>query len=135
MDIQVVRTHYSLNSIIGLMYINNKFFCYTLEDVERKVKVYGETCIPAGKYQVIMDYSNHFNKIMPHILDVPGFEGTRIHSGSTKADTLGCILVGYTKVVDRIGGPKASADIKLIIQKAIDNKEKVYITIKSVKDR
>ena len=76
----------------------------TLEDVMREVpgepveswKVQDETAIPVGIYKLVLDYSSHFKKILPHLLDVPGFEYIRIHSGNTVSDSAGCPLVGYS---------------------------------------
>jgi len=91
---------------IGKLYINGTYLCDTLEDKDRgltkdmsvseiqKKKVYGETAIPTGKYQVIMSYSNKFKKVLPLVLNVPGYSGIRFHSGNTANDSLGCILVG-----------------------------------------
>jgi hypothetical protein len=79
----------------------NKKLCDTLEDTVRPagVKIQNKTAIPAGEYKVIYDFSNRFQKLMPHVLkldnsDPDGFTGIRIHSGNTSADTDGCILVG-----------------------------------------
>ena len=58
------------------------------------MKVYKETCIPYGKYKVILSMSKRFGKVMPELLDVKGFIGVRMHSGNTIYDTEGCILVG-----------------------------------------
>lgn len=82
---------------------NNPFFCNTLEDVVRVLnkkedKIQGETAIPAGKYQVVMSFSNQFQKVMPLLLNVPYFSGVRIHSGNTDKDTEGCIIVGVNNI-------------------------------------
>ena len=104
MNINVCREDYSSKSTIGKMYIDGVFECFTLEDVVRNgPKVPGATAIPAGSYNVIVDFSNRFQKDMPHILDVPGFEGIRIHSGNTDADTEGCILLGRNRAEDYVG--------------------------------
>jgi uncharacterized protein DUF5675 len=70
--------------------------CFILEDRVRAagVKVQNETAIPAGRYRVIVDWSNRFKKYAFHILNVPNFTGIRIHSGNTDKDTDGCLLVG-----------------------------------------
>ena len=103
MDLLLIRRWFSENSVVGTLYLENLFEAYTLEDVEREVKVHNRTAIPRGKYRVVLDWSNRFQKIMPHILDVSGFEGIRIHSGNTAADTSGCILVGLRREADSLG--------------------------------
>ncbi len=91
---------------IGELYIDGAYFCYTLEDAIRDKKIPKETAIPCGQYEVITNYSVRFKKVMPLILNVPGFTGVRIHAGNTKADTSGCILLGNTRGEDFIGGSR-----------------------------
>ena len=75
--------------------------CWTLEDVIREVpgepveqwKIWGKTAIPAGKYKMVLDFSPHFKRILPHILGVPGFTEIRQHGGNKATDTDGCTLL------------------------------------------
>ena len=109
MRLTLVRRWKKEDYCIGDLYINGKWVCNVLEDKDRgltdsmseeeikKKKIYGETAIPTGKYKVVLDYSPKFKKILPHVLDVKGFEGIRIHSGNDKEDTFGCLLVGYNR--------------------------------------
>lgn len=94
MIIDVKRFEFGDDYTIGKMSIDGVFFCYTLEDKVRDVKVKNKTAIPEGTYNVIIDKSIRFGKDMPHVMNVPGFEGVRIHSGNTSSDTEGCILIG-----------------------------------------
>ena len=73
----------------------------SINDIKKK-KVYGETAIPTGTYKLVIDYSNRFKKNMAHILNVPGYEGIRIHTGNSAKDSLGCIIVGKNKVVGKV---------------------------------
>lgn len=93
------REHYNATNTQGRLFIDGQFFCYTLEDQVREpgVKVYGKTAIPHGKYRVALTYSNRFKQVMPLLLNVPQFEGIRIHTGNTDTDTHGCILVGFER--------------------------------------
>lgn len=108
MKIVVVRDTFTENSTIGKMLIDGAFFCYTLEDTIRDKKIDGETAIPYGTYKVIVNMSNRFKRLMPLLLNVPNFEGVRIHNGNTKEHTHGCILVGATKSKDFIGDSKVT---------------------------
>lgn len=89
-------------STMGELYLNGTFMCYTLEDVERATKIYGATAIPKGAYKGIVNVSARFKRMMPLLLNVPGFEGVRIHAGNTAKDTHGCILVGLAKGEDMV---------------------------------
>lgn len=105
--IQLTRTTAGPVSTIGDLSIDGVPECHTLEDCVREVagpvaswKIPGKTAIPVGIYQVVIDFSDRFKRNMPHVLDVPGFTGIRIHKGNTDKDTEGCILLGQT-----IAGP------------------------------
>jgi hypothetical protein len=99
-----------ITCMIGELTLDGVPFCHTLEDLPRKAKIPGETCIPAGTYRVMLTESNRArrgglwcpgaerkppNFLLPLLLSVPGFEGVRIHAGNTDKDTRGCILVGH----------------------------------------
>jgi hypothetical protein len=110
MELKLYRKHLKPLYTIGKLYINDEYFCDTLEDTVRDTnhdgvneeKIYGKTAIPYGKYKVDITYSYKFKKEMPILLNVPGFEGIRIHSGNTPEHTEGCILVGFNKKVGQV---------------------------------
>ena len=128
MKMSVRRRFFGDKYTIGKMYLNGKSFKDTLEDPVRdlksvKDKVWGDTAIPAGTYKVELNYSPKFKRVLPAILNVPFFEGIRIHRGNTHEDTHGCILVGENKVVGKVLN-SAKAEIELIdILRKYDNIE------------
>ena len=89
MQIELYRRAGTIGFTAGSLLINGRFFCYTLEDQERDAKIYGKTAIPHGKYQVVITFSNRFQKPLPLLINVAGYEGIRIHSGNKSADTEG----------------------------------------------
>ena len=110
MQITVKRLYKTDTSTIGELLIDGVFECFTLEDIERPVKIKSETAIPRGTYKVIINQSNRFKRLLPLLIDVPGFEGVRIHSGNTNHDTEGCILVGQTRNKNYIGQSRKAFD-------------------------
>lgn len=121
------------DATIGELYIDDVFECFTLEDMVRPAsqKVPGKTAIPTGMYAVVVDWSPRFNKNMLHILDVPGFEGIRIHPGNAAIDTDGCLLVGQT--IDLNAGTIGASRMayEQLFRKLYDEKA-ITITIKEI---
>lgn len=103
MLITIKRLYKTDTSTIGELLVDGLFECFTLEDKERQVKIKGETAIPKGTYKVIINESNRFKRQLPLLLNVPNFEGVRIHSGNSNHDTEGCILVGQSRNKNYIG--------------------------------
>jgi hypothetical protein len=143
MEILVEREYKKKDYTIGKMYINGEYFCDTLEDTDRgltqimtlseikEVKEYGRTAIPTGRYQVAYTYSPRFKKHLPLLLNVPAFEGVRIHSGNTHNDTEGCILLGENKAVGKVLNSRKTMDEFLrILKPAIEACENIWITIR-----
>jgi len=129
MELLVKRETFTEDSTIGKLYINGAFHCYTLEDKVRDVKIKSITAIPKGKYEVILNFSNRFQRIMPLLLNVPNYEGVRIHEGNFSKDTDGCILVGSTKGVNMIGNSRVQY-VKLMTElKKATKGEKIWLTI------
>lgn len=153
MNIEVKRTASKGYVTIGRMTVDGGWICYTLEDPVREPqerpicgpdyqyadvscwvrswKVKGQTAIPRGTYQVILAHSQHFGRIMPHLLNVPGYDGILIHSGNIAADTEGCILVGFTIAsANSIGNSRgAFQELFSQIEEAIEAGQKVWCTI------
>ena len=114
MIIEIHRFEFGTNYTIGRMSLDGVYQCYTLEDKVRDdgIKIPGATAIPAGTYQVTIDMSARFGREMPHVLDVPNFQGIRIHMGNTDVDTEGCILLGQTwNGGDFIGNSRGAFDV------------------------
>lgn len=98
MKLRLERTERTPAYTLGRLFVDGVFECWVLEDPARDgPKVYGSTAIPEGVYPILLTFSNRFQKIMPLIADVPGFEGVRIHPGNTVEDTDGCLLVGQDR--------------------------------------
>ncbi len=133
LELIVRRKEFTERSTIGELYVDGALHCYTLEDKVRPdgTKIYGETAIPFGRYEVLVSFSEHFKKDMPLLVNVPNFDGVRIHGGNTAADTLGCILVGRLKGEDRISDCKPVFDSLLEKIKLAIPSKKCFITIKS----
>ncbi|HEV7425425.1 MAG TPA: DUF5675 family protein [Thermoanaerobaculia bacterium] len=130
MDMQVTRQTFTDESTIGELTIDGVHQCFTLEDKVREQKVFGETAIPAGRYEVVVNFSNHFQKMLPELVAVPNFEGVRIHSGNTAKDTEGCILVGVTKGTNVVSNSKDAFNVLFAKIQAAAAQEKVFIEIK-----
>ena len=128
---------------LGLFFLDGKFFCYTLEDAYRKVKIKGKTRIPSGVYNVDFNRNDtgltlKYRKTRPwfhyhlHVKKVPGFTGIYIHSGSTHEHTEGCLLVASNitsnDTTRMIYNSKVTFEkLYKVLKQRIDNGEKVRI--------
>lgn len=117
---------------------------FVLEDAVReqvgvpveKWKIAGATAIPCGRFRVIIDHSDHFNKDLPHVLGVPGFDGIRIHPGNTPLDTEGCLLVGYSASI-LAGTISQSAAASGMFQQELEKllaQDDVWLTVSNPKE-
>lgn len=142
MEIDLHRKWRKKAYTIGVLSINGQRICETLEDTDRglsssmskeeiaKRKIYAETAIPTGKYQVVLTYSPRFKKKLPLVMNVPGYEGIRIHSGNKAKDTEGCILCGRNTAVGTVTNSRYWTNKVInMIDSAIAKKEQVTIYI------
>lgn len=124
-------------STLGLLFLNQKFFCYTLEDTFREVKIAGNTRIPSGTYK--LDFNRTITALTQRyrinypwfdyhlqLKDVPGFAGVYIHVGNFHQDTEGCILIA-----DGIG----SQNNQLMITKSRQAYKRLYSDLKTLLDQ
>lgn len=126
---------------IGKLYIDDVYFCDTIEDTVRDLnkngkfdngekKIHSKTAIPYGTYEIKWTYSPRFKKYTPQLMNVPSFEGIRIHAGNTSADTEGCLILGKNKQVGKVLNSRATINkFYPIIKEACSNR-KVTIEIK-----
>jgi len=148
MELVLKREVFTKNSTIGSLSVNGVFECYILEDPDRgltsemsleeieKIKQYGVTAIPYGRYRIKRTKSDRFSLkaghtvVMPLLLDTKGYRGVRIHIGNYPKDTLGCLLPARKKGIDCVmESTKATQQLEKKIEGAELNGEEVWITI------
>ena len=136
MQLDLKRTTFNPDCTLGVLSVDGVFECFTLEDPYRQLdngtvdKWKGATAIPTGVYEVVIDFSQRFKREMPHVINVPQFEGIRIHPGNTAADTEGCILIGRTKGTESIGESRAAFDAFFPkLQAALAAGDTVHLTV------
>lgn len=126
---------------IGKLYIDDVYFCDTIEDTVRDLnkngkfdngekKVHSKTAIPYGIYEIKWTYSPRFKRYTPQLMNVPSFEGIRIHAGNTSADTEGCLILGKNKQVGKVLNSRATINKFYPIIKNACSNGKVTIEIK-----
>jgi len=134
-----------MDSTGGLLYVDDLHVGYTCEDQRQEFKVPEETCIPVGRYQVVLRneggmnvrYTERFSfhRGMLHLLRVPDFSWVYFHVGNDDDDTSGCILVGLdgsrsTKGEYTVGRSViAYTDLYKLIYAAIKSGEEVWVEV------
>ena len=145
MKLEILRFNSSDDFTSGLLFDvtdnKRKFLCYTLEDQAQTTKVYGETRIPAGTYNLTLraeggfhtrylaKFGGDWHKGMILVNDVPDFEYILWHIGNSPIDTKGCLLLGKISQDGYIG--KSTDSYKEVypkIRDAILYGEKVTVT-------
>lgn len=135
MNLTLIRDVFTEVSTTGKLFIENDEECFILEDQDRKLeaggtKIYGRTAIPRGRYKIVLDWSPKYGRDMPHLLDVPQYEGIRIHTGNRAEDSEGCLIPGQDRVENYVRNSKLAFDA--LLQKmniAWARGEEVWITI------
>lgn len=126
---------------IGRLYVDGNYFCDTLEDTVRDLnkdgkfdngekKIKRKTAIPYGTYEIKWTYSPRFKKYTPQLMNVPSFEGIRIHSGNSSDHTEGCLLLGENKKVGMVLNSRATINKFYPLIKEACSNGKVTIEIK-----
>jgi len=105
MNLTLQRYSTSDESTLGLLSIDGRFVCYTIEDAWHVAKIEGQTRIPEGSYAVILRndggmttrYAKRYPEMHQGMLwlqDVPEFSWVYFHVGNRASHSEGCILVG-----------------------------------------
>lgn len=98
--VTITRNVFTDKSTGGMLDIDGLFVAYTLEPPVRAEK---PCAIPNGTYIVKLLWSQRFQMMTPHVLNVPGFTEIEWHPGNRPENTEGCTLVGETRDTDYVG--------------------------------
>lgn len=112
MKLILTREQLDADVTIGSLSADGAWCAWVCEDTVRPPgqKVYGKTAIPYGSYRIDITMSARFRRPLPLLLNVPMFEGIRIHPGNTAADTEGCLLPGLQRWPKGVGESRKAFD-------------------------
>lgn len=140
MNLRLIREKSKNGATLGCLFVDDRFFAFTLEDPVRERagqpvaawKIPGETAIPSGRYRIAITQSPRFKRLLPEILEVPGFTGIRIHPLNTARESEGCIGVGYVRERATIQqSAPATAELQAAMTAALARGESVWILIEN----
>ncbi len=100
--VEIIRIETSNEGTIGVLRINKKMFCVTLEPAAGD-NAPGSS-IPAGQYVCEKYHSKRFGWTY-RVCNVPGRDGIAFHPLNTATETLGCI--GVAQHVGKLRGDRA----------------------------
>jgi hypothetical protein len=145
MEFTLVRKYFQPTYTIGKLFIDDDYICDSIEDKVRPLKdlnndgdfdepgegkIYAQTAIPYGRYQIKMVYWERKSRLTPQLLNVPGFTGIYIHSGTTASDTAGCLIFGENRIKGGVTMSRFHVNqIESMIRKGLKDGD-VYITIR-----
>lgn len=153
MEITVYRKYKKRDYTVGLLSINGKFICNTMEDVDRGLedsmqeneirrrKIPSKTAIPIGKYEIDMNvvspkFSNYpfymqtCQGKLPRLKKVKGFEGVLLHCGNDHTNSSGCILVGMNTIKGKLTNSKETfKHVYALMKEAHNRGELIRLTI------
>ena len=134
MELKLIRDIFLPTRTLGVLLINGKHECFICEDAIRDSKIKGITAIPEGRYEIVITMSPRFKRELPLLLNVPNFEGVRIHAGNTESDTEGCLLPGKTRNASGVfSSVVATNNLILKIRTELQAGKKVFITIENAR--
>jgi len=110
MRIIIQRRTQDAFSVTGELFLADQHECWTLEPPPAPNTV-KPRCIPPGTYPLTIRWSDRFQRLMPHVDNVPGFTGVEIHWGNFPKDTEACTLVGTAQGKDFVGHSVAAFDV------------------------
>jgi hypothetical protein len=133
--ITTYREEYYPDTTIGNTFVDGIYFSYSLEDTVRPegIKVQGHTAIPAGVLNVMISYSNRFQRETLQLYNgvsddgqyivtdgICVWYGIRNHGGNTEKDTEGCPLTAYNRVNEITIQGRSDKDLLNIVKKWIN---------------
>ena len=131
MELELIRSYFP-NGSNGEIFLDGKRICFTIElpwlNNQQKI-----SCIPEGRYELEKIYSEKFGWHL-HLLNVKGRDGILIHAANdAKKELTGCIAPVSILKAEGYGLRSRIAldNLKAIVFPALENKEQVFITIKS----
>lgn len=154
MRIDLIRFHDDGDTTCGLLYIDDVFECFIVEDQENTVKKYGETRIPEGIYDVSLRREGTFHQrykkkfgqndgmlCIHNAKDwriVQGdtvFQYVLIHIGNSDDDTAGCLLPNDSFSVSTMRGSGSTVAYQKLykkVSKALLNGDKCKIYVRKI---
>src|SRR5262245_58601621 len=124
-ELIVYRRWFSEKATEGEIFLDELFKCYCIEDKSRglrsdmptdellRLKVYGETAIPTGRYKLKLYNSPKHGPDTIMLENVPVFDYIQIHPANRAEELLGCIAPGKDRTApddDWVGQSKAATD-------------------------